>query len=201
MTDEEKELAGWRAEWQTLGDVSALTAELSARCARDGRRLRRSLARELVAAAFSSVVAAGLIVRTRGLLPVVVICSAILVFNGVWATRFLLAQNAVLGEEGEGLDAFVSLTRRRLASERSLSRFAWNANVAISAFLGPAIAWLLVARWERYREHPWNGVVGVSIAVVIHVGVFLVLRRKRAHLDEEERRFEELVTRGTLPQD
>lgn len=198
MTEEEKELAGWQSEWQTLGGASALTAELAARCAADEKRIKRSLAAELAAATFSSAVAVALIVRTRGLLPVTVICGAILVFNGVWITRFLLAHQAVLGEDGQGLDAFVSLTRRRLASERTLARFAWNANVGIGLFLVPAITWLIVARWERYREHPLRGVVGVGVAALIHVGLFLFLRRKRRRLEDEVTRFEALVSRAQL---
>lgn len=192
------ELAGWRAEWQALGDVAALGDQLAERCARDGRRIRRSLYAEAIAAFVSCAIVVGLIVRTRGAPPVTAMCGAILVFNGVWVTRFFTAREGQLRLDGSSLDRFVALTRRRLASDLSLARFAWRANLVMLAMVVPGIAWIVASRLEAYRREPWRALVGIGVAAAIHAGLFAWMRRKRAKLAAEQERFEQLVTRGTL---
>jgi hypothetical protein len=196
--DEQAELDGWQEEWRALGDGAALADALAERCARDGRRIRRSLAIELIAGIVSSAIVIALIVRAHGAAPVTVICGAILAFNGAWVTRFFVARRGELSPAGEGLDRFVELTRRRLASDRALARFASRANLVIACLLVPALTWLLADRWERVRLRPIPVALAVAFAILIHVGALLWTRRKQRGLVEEEARFEALIARGKL---
>lgn len=198
MSSDDRELEAWRTEWQGLGDTAALADQLAARCLRDGRKLRRSLAYETVAGIFSSAVAIGLIVYTHGKPAVATVCGVILVFNGVWVTRFHVARQGQLSSAGEGLDRFVALTRARLAADVALVRFALVANLALAAAVLPGVAWILLGRLELLRREPWRAAVAVSVVLSIHVALFFWIRRKRAQALDERARFEALVARGSL---
>jgi hypothetical protein len=196
--ERDRELEAWRDEWQALGDAAALTDVLAERCVRDGRRLWRSLAYETLAGIFSSVVVIGLIVRAHGRPAVAAVCGVILVFNGVWVTRFHLARQGQLTSIGAGLDRFVALTRDRLAADVALVRFALVANVALAAAVLPGVAWILLGRLDLLRREPWRAAVAVGAIVSIHVALFFWIRRKRAKALDEQARFEALVARGSL---
>lgn len=191
------ELAEWRAEWQTFGDPAAL-AGLSDRCARDGRKLRRSLALETLGAAFSTVVLTALVVRTRGTPPVAAIAVALSIFNGVWLARYYGARWGLLAVEGSTVDRWIDLTRRRLAAEQALARFAWHAHVALFCVVIPGIVWLLVTHAEQYRRAPWRGVVGLGVAAGVHAVLFVVLRSRQRKAADERERFEALVQRTAM---
>jgi hypothetical protein len=195
---QDRELSLWQTEWQSLGDSAALAEQLAARCVRDGRRLRRSLAYETLAAIFSSAVSIALIVRTHGAPAVAAVCGVILVFNGVWITRFFLARQGQLSSIEAGIDRFVALTRARLAADVALVRFALVANLALAAAVLPGVAWILLSRLERLRREPWRAAVAVGAVVLIHAALFFWIRRKRAKALDEQARFESLVARGTL---
>ena len=192
------ELAGWRSEWQTMGDAAALTTDLADRCAREGRRLRRSIVLEVAAATVSTLFMLAQVVKTRGAPPVVAICGGIAVFNAVWVTYFAVARRGALELEGTSLAGFVALTRRRLDSELALGRFAFRAHLALLAFLVPGLAWLFATRADRLMREPWRLAIALVAAVGIHAVLFAWLRRKRDALEVKRRRFEELVARAEL---
>lgn len=191
------ELAEWRAEWQTFGDPKGL-ADLADRCARDGRKMRRSLAYETVGAAFSTVVLTALVVRTRGTPPVAAIAVALSIFNGVWLARYYGERRGLLAVEGRSVDRYVDLTRRRLAAEHALARFAWNAHLVLVGVVIPGIVWLIAAHAEQYRRAPWRGAVGLGVALSIHAVLFAWLRRKRRRAEGDREAFEALVARTSM---
>lgn len=187
------ELSTWRGEWQALGGKEDLASQLVARAAKDGRRLRRSAATEVLAATFSSSVCLWLIVRTHGSLEVVAMTGLILLFNGAWLTHFFTLRSDLFRPSAEGIDAFVALTRKRMAAEQRWMRFArlWTAALAVP--LVPWSIWVFLAHREAYLAAPWRAVVGFGTAFVILAGVFLYTFRKERRLRREEESFERHV--------
>ncbi len=191
MTDHELET--WRSEWQAMGGRSGLAAELSARVARDGVRIRRSLAAEVAGGIFAVVLATALVVHTHGERVTAVVCAGVLVFTGVWTTRVLTLRHGSLRATAEGLDTFVALTRRRIDDDLRWVAFGTRAMQIFAALLVPCAAWALVARWAIYSAEPWRGVVGFGTAAVILAFALLRYRVKRRLLVADRARFEALV--------
>lgn len=187
------ELETWRSEWQAMGGRSGLVAELSARVARDGARIRRGLAAEIAGGLFAVGLATALVVRMHGEPVTAVVCAAVLVFTGVWTTRVLTLRHGSLRATAEGLDTFVALTRRRLDDDLRWAAFGTRAMQIFAALLVPWAAWALVARWPMYSAEPWRAVVGFGTAAAILVFSLLKYRVKRRTLVEERARFEALV--------
>jgi len=197
-SERDVELDGWRAEWQSLGGKEAFAASLVDRAARDGAKMRRAAAREVLAAAFSTGVAMWLIVRTKGALEVVSVTGLIILFNGVWLAHFFTLRSGLFRGSGEGIDEFVALTRRRLATEQRFTRFALRSVGVISATLVPWAIWVFFAHREAYAAAPWRAIVGFGGAAAIFAGVTVFARRKATRLDAEAARFERQVAQAAL---
>jgi hypothetical protein len=195
MSNEENdtELSAWRSEWQTLGGQEDLATELVARAAKDGRKMRRAAAIEVLAAVFSSSVCLWLVVRFHGSLEITAMTAIILLFNGGWLTHFFTLRAELFRSSGEGLEPFVELTRKRLATELRWTRFArlWMLGLAIP--LVPWAMWVFAAHREAYMAAPWRAVVGFGGAAAIFAGVYVWTRRKERRLKGESVRFERHV--------
>lgn len=198
MSEEDVELERWKREWQELGGRDGLAKELAERVVKDGRRLRRGAALEIAAAAFSTAICAWLLVRTHGDLLVVTVCSAILIFNGVWVTRMLTLRQGSLRAVGTGLDAFLDLTRRRLADDLKWIAFGRRSTVVLALFLAPWAVWMFVSHYERYRAEPWRGFVGFGVAAAILIGLFVYQGRKLRALEADRERLESVVAERTI---
>lgn len=196
--NEENELETWRGEWQSLGGREGLTRELAARVAKDGRRIKRSVATEVTAAAFSSSVSIWMAITSHGAHVIVALCAGIFLFNGVWLTRLFTLREGESSGLGDGLDAFVERTRRRLQDDLRWNTFARRAAIALGVATVPWSAWMLVVGWSVYRAEPWRAGVGFGGIVVILGFVFAWLRSKRTAIAAERERFEALVAERTL---
>ena len=196
--NEENELETWRGEWQSLGGREGLTRELAARVADDGRRIKRSVATEVIAAAFSSSVSIWMAITSHGAPVVVALCAGIFLFNGVWLTRLFTLREGERSGLGDGLDAFVERTRRRLLDDLRWNTFARRAAIGLGVAIVPWSAWMLVVGWSVYRAEPWRAGVGFGGIVVILGFVFAWLRSKRTTIAAERERFEALVAERTL---
>lgn len=192
------ELSTWRGEWQALGGKDDLASELVARAVKDGKRLRRSAATEVLAATISSSLCLWLIVRTHGALEVVAMTGLILLFNGAWLTHFFTLRSDLFRPSAEGIDAFVALTRKRLAAEQRWMRFARRWTAALAAAVVPWSIWVYLAHRDAYEAAPWRAVVGFGTAFVIFAGMFLYSFRKERKLRREEESFERHVAEVQL---
>jgi hypothetical protein len=142
----------------------------------------------------SSSICFWLIVRTHGAAEVEAITGLILLFNGAWLAHYLGVRADLFATSGEGVDAFVALTRKRLAVERRWMRIARRWTLVICAAVVPVLVWILAVRWDRYLQEPWRGVVGVGVAASIFVGVFVWMGHKDRKLRTEQERFERYIT-------
>jgi hypothetical protein len=196
--NEENELETWRGEWQSLGGREGLTRELAARVAKDGRRIKRAAAIEVLAAALSSSASLWMAIGSHGAPVLVGLCAGIFLFNGVWLTRLFTLREGERSGLGDGLDAFVERTRRRLQDDLRWIAFARRATIGLGLALVPWSAWMLSAGWSVYRAEPWRAGVGFGGIVVILGFIFAALRSKRATIAAERERFEALVAERTL---
>ncbi len=194
------ELASWRSEWQSLGGREDLARELAERARKDGQRIRRAAALEISATAVATAFCVWFLAKSKGAPIVVALSVVILVFNGVWLTRlFTLREGTMRGvSPGEGLDAFVELTRRRIADDLRWNRFSRGATQVLATFIALWCAWAFVQGYSFYAAEPWRGVVGFGGAAAILGGLFVWQRRKAAKLETERERFEALVAERTL---
>lgn len=197
--NQDPELSAWRSEWQSLGGREDFAAALVARAAKDRRRIRRVVAREVLAGLLSSVAFCGIMVRSRGAPEVVAIFGFSLVFIGSWLTYLLTLRADFFAGSGEGVEAFVALTRRRLAIEGRWLRFAERWTLALGAAILPWGVWFFAVHREQYLAEPWRAVVGFGGIAAILAGVFLWMRRKQRKLRVEERAFERCVKETQLP--
>lgn len=184
------ELLSWREEWQSLGGQEDFAAELVARAAKDGRRMRRAAAAEVLAAAFSSGLSAWLIIHTEAAIEVVAITAFVLVFNGAWLTHFFLLRAQLFATSGQGADAFVELTRRRLATELRWVTVARKWCVVLAAIVTPWGVWTFFRHKDAYLAEPWRAIVGFGGAAVIFAFVWMQTRRKERKVRAEEMAFE-----------
>ncbi len=198
MSEEDAELERWKREWQSLGGRDGLAMELAERVVKDGRRLRRGAVIEIVAAAFSTLGCTWLLVRTHGDLLVVLVCSAILIFNGIWVTRMLTLRQGSLRAAGTGLDAFLELTRRRLADDLKWNAFGRRTTLGLALFLVPWCVWMFVRHQEMYMAEPWRAVIGFGTVAVILVGLFAYQRHKLRALEADRERLESLVAERSI---
>jgi len=189
-THEDAELSSWRGEWQALGGKDDLAAQLVARAAKDGKRMRRAATGEVLAAMFSTSLCLWLVVRSHGSIEVVAMTGLILLFNGAWLTHFFTLRANLFGSSGEGVDAFVALTRRRFATELRWARAARRWMLAIAVPLVPWAIWVFVAHRDAYLAAPWRAVVGFGGAAAIFTAVYVLTHRKERKLRAEEETFE-----------
>ncbi len=195
---EERELEGWKNEWQALGGRDSLATELAARVERDARRIRRAVAVEIAASVFAVSVTVWGVVRTRGDVRVAVACAAILVFTGVWISQLTALRLPSLRQHGTGLDAFVELTRRRLTDELRWVSFADRAMLVLGVLLVPWSVWMFFSHAARYAAEPWRAFVGFGTAALVFVLAWVKSRRRRRAVTAERDRFESIVAERTL---
>jgi hypothetical protein len=198
--DEKKdaELSSWRGEWQTLGGKDDLAAELVARAAKDGKRMRAGAVREVLAATFSTGVCSWLVVRSHGELEVVVMTAFILLFNGAWLTHFFTVRADLFRTSGEGVESFVALTRKRLATEHRWVVAARRWTLALMVPLVPWSIWVFIAHRDAYMTAPWRAIAGFGTAAVILIGVLLWTRVKERRISVETEAFERHVAEVQL---
>jgi hypothetical protein len=187
---DDAELSTWRGEWQSLGGREDLASELVARAAKDGKRMRMSAAREVLAALFSTIVCLWLMVRTHGAVEVVAMTGLILFFNGAWLTHFFTLRANLFASSGEGVASFIELTRNRLVTERKWTVFARRWTTAIGAAVVPWSVWVIIVHKDAYRAEPWRAFVGFGVAAAILAGVYFWTRRKERKLTAEADAFE-----------
>lgn len=198
MEQEDTELEGWRQGWQSLGGRDDLARSLAERVRADGRRLRRELVTEMAWAAASTALCLWLLVDSGGKPVVVVACAGVLVFTGVWVTRLLTLKYGASADAASALDAFVELTRRRLAQDLKWHLFRRRSLDIATLCIVPWVAWALSERYSLYRAEPWLGVAEVGLLVALLVGLFIYLPRKVRALQAACDRFEALVDDRTL---
>lgn len=192
MTSEENdnELSTWRAEWQALGGRDDLATKLVARAAKDGRRMRRAAAGEVLGAAFSTSLCLWFVLRSHGSPEIVAMTAVILLFNGAWLTHFFTMRADLFAPSAEGVDAFVALTRRRMATEQKWARAARRWTIAVSVLLLPWAVWVFLAHEDAYLARPSSAVIGFGGAAAIFAGVYYFTLRKERKLRAESARFE-----------
>jgi len=201
MSQENKadaELAAWRGEWQSLGGKDDLAAELVARARKDGKRLRRGAAGEVLASIFSTSFCLWLVIRSHGSPQIVAMTAIILLFNGAWLTSFFTVRAGLFMSSGEGVDAFVELTRTRLAAQLVWTRIARRWTLVIGVALVPWGIWMFLAHEEHYLAEPWRAVVGFGGAAGIFAAVYAWVGIKARKLRAEEAAFERHVADGQL---
>lgn len=196
MTNEERELAGWRAEWNEIADGPAFERAIGARVARDRRRLFVSAATEVGATCLGTAIIAWLLARSHGSPLILAMAIPILLFFGAWLARFFGMRRGLFRAPAEDVSTFVDLTRKRLATEIEWMRFARRSTLAIAAASLPWSAWAFAARFDRYAAEPWRAVVGFGGVVVILAGLAWWIPRKDARLRGELARFEDVVGRS-----
>jgi len=190
-TNEDAELTAWRGEWQALGGKDDLAAELVARAAKDGKRMRRAAFAEVLAAVFSTSFCVWLLVRSHGKLEIVAMTGIILLFNGAWLTHFFTVRTGLFASgEGAGVEAFASLARRRLATQRRWTVAARRWMVALGALLVPWGIWFFFAHKAAYVAEPWRAIVGFGTAAAIFAAVYVWSGIKERTLRAEEEAFE-----------
>ncbi len=190
---QDTELEAWRGQWQALGSAREPSETLVARAARDGRRMRRDAVGEMLGVIVSTTICFWLVERTGGAAPVVAVTAIILLFNGAWLAHYLTLRAGLFASSGEGVDVFVALTRKRLATELRWMGVARRWTLVLCAALVPALAWLVLARWEKYVHEPWRAVVGFGVAAAIIVSLLLWMGHKTRRLRAEQERFEQHV--------
>ncbi|MFN7700120.1 MAG: hypothetical protein ACK6CU_30960 [Deltaproteobacteria bacterium] len=200
MSPEDDELAAWRASWQALGDTEDLAADLALRAKRDARLLHRAAAAQVLASALAILGASALALRSSGRPENLVLLALIALFCGVWLALFFSSRASVFASDAEGLDAFVRLTRKRLAVELRWCTTARRATAALCVALAPWGGWLLWRRWDLYAEEPWRAVVGFGGAALVVGLVVWGLGHRERGLREVQRRLEERLDQASLRQ-
>jgi hypothetical protein len=188
---EQQELEAWRSEWTSLPDVSMFARDVVDRAAREGRSLKRRTAKEIAAVLFSSGMCLWLLLSTHGKAQVVAISVVILLFNGAWITHYFNVRAGTFAASGEGLDAFVALTRKRITADRRWNRYALRWTQILALILVPWSVWMFLGHRDKYLAEPWRALVGFGGEVVILTALFFYLGRQRARLDVNSKRFEE----------
>ena len=198
MQEQDTELEGWKHEWQSLGGRDDLARSLAERVQKDGRRLRRELVTEMAWAAGSSALCVWLLVDSGGKPVVTVACAGALLFTGVWVTRLLTLKYGTSNDAASGLDAFVALTRQRLADDLKWHRFRRRSLDIAALLIVPWTVWAVSERYSLYSAQPWVGIAEVGLLLALLIGLFIHLPRKIRALEAARDRFEALVDDRTL---
>jgi hypothetical protein len=199
MSEDDKELAEWRAEWQSLGGRAGLAEELGARVKKDGRRIRLGLAKEISSVPVGAAVCVWLIVRTRGEIAAALTSAALLLLIGVSVSRLITLREGTLDASANTLDAFIELTRRRLRDDLRWARFKQRLQQITILVVVVWCASLVVLHFDYYRTSPWQTVIIWTICSAI-LGFFLWRNgRRQQRLEAELERFEALVVERALP--
>lgn len=197
-TDQDRELEEWRREWQSLGGAEGFATELVQRAARDGKKMKRAAAYEVLAAIFSTSVCVWLLVRTHGSIEIASLMALILLFNGAWLMQFFTVRATLFDAAGATVEAFVTLTRKRLETERRWTRYAQRWMLVLGFLISPWMIWIFVTHRDAYLAAPWRAFVGFGGAAAIFAAVVLFARRKAKRLAVEEERFERQVAEAQL---
>ncbi|HEX7666156.1 MAG TPA: hypothetical protein VF407_16630 [Polyangiaceae bacterium] len=198
MTNEERELAEWRTEWNEMADLPAFERTIGERVARDGRRLLVAAVGEVGGAIVGIAGAVWLVARAHGSRVVLWLALALVLFFCMWLGRFFKMRRGLFRAPAESVAAFVDLTRKRLASEIEWMAFAKRSTTALGIASVVWMAWALVAHLDRYAAEPWRAVIGVGGVLAILGGLAWWIPRKHARLTSELARFERIVGRATL---
>jgi hypothetical protein len=198
MNEQDTELQGWKLGWQSLGGRDDLARSLADRVRPDRRRLRRELITEMAWAAASTALCVWLLVDSGGKPVVAVACAGTLIFTGVWVTRLLTLKYGASNAADSGLDAFVELTRRRLADDLKWHLFRRRSLDMAALLIVPWTLWALTERYPLYRAEPWVGVAEVGSLLALLIGLFIYLPRKVRTLEAARECFEALVDDRTL---
>jgi hypothetical protein len=192
------ELESWKKEWQSLGGKERLAEELTARVAKDGRRLKLATVREIASASAGVLLCLWLIVKSRGEVVASVVCVALCLYFGIWVSQLLTLRSGSFRAVGGSIHAFVELTRRRLADDAKWASFRSRATQLISLFLVPWCIWAAIHRWPLYSAEPWRAIVGFGVPAVGFTWGMLWNRKKGRLAEAERERFEALVAERTL---
>ena len=98
--------------------------------------------------------------------------ALILPFNGARITHFFTARAGTFEAMGAGIDDFVALTRRRLATQRKRMAQArrWTTaigiGIAIAIAIVPWAVWVFYMHREAYAREPWRAVLGFGTIVL-----------------------------------
>jgi hypothetical protein len=187
---EDRELAGWQAEWQALGGQAGLASTLVARAARDGKRMRLAAAKKIFGAAVSTSIAVWLLARSGGQVEILAVAVLVLLFNGAWVTNFFTMRADLFSPSAAGVSEYVVLTRRRLEAEQRWARLARRWTAGMCALIFPWAVWVFIAYRDAYAAAPWRGVVGFGTATVIFVAVYLWAARREREIRAEAEAFE-----------
>jgi hypothetical protein len=199
MTDQpDLELDRWKQQWQALGGREDLARSLAERVRHDEGRIRRELALEMAAAAGSVALCLWLLVHHQGKPVVAVICAVSLVFTGVWVTRLLTLKLSGSRAETSGLDAFVELTRRRIADDIQWHTFRRRSLFVVVPLALPLAIWAAVVRYDHYRAEPWLAVAEGGLFLALVIGAVVQIHRKLRSLEAARARFDALVDDRTL---
>lgn len=194
----DEELDAWQAEWASLGQTESFAKAIVERAARDGRKLRLAAASEVLAVLFSMALSIGLVVRSHGALPVVVIVVIIQLFSGVWLAHYFAERRALFAAEGNDLAGFVTLTRQRLETARRWTVFARRWMQVLGLIVVPWSGWMAFVNAPVYRAEPWRAVVGFGAALVIFAGAYAWLARKARTTVREQAALEREIADAEL---
>jgi len=197
-TTADAELASLRAEWGNLGGQAELVTRLTARAGVDGRRMWRDATAEVMGALGSTSVVLWATIASHGSLTTVTIAAFVLLFNGAWLTHFFLTRADLFRASTEGLDAFVVLTRKRLAAEERWTRASLRWQMVVALFLLPWFGWVFVTHLDLYRAEPWRVALVVGVFAAVVGGLRVYSTRKGRRLRAEAARFEQMVADAAL---
>ena len=197
MSDD-TELEDWRRQWRELGGRDDLARSLSERVGKDRQRLWRELIAECVAAAASTLLCVWLLVDSRGKPVVVVACAGALLYTGAWVTRLLTLKLAAARTDAVALEAFIELTRRRLAADIRWQTFEWQSVRVMPLLVLPWALWAVWHRYSLYVSEPWRAATELGLLVGLGVGAFIRIPRKLRRLEAARDRFEALIDERTL---
>ena len=110
----------------------------------------------------------------------------------------LTLRQGSLRAAGTGLDAFVELTRRRLADDLKWNAFGRRSTLALALFLLPWSVWMFLRHYDKYVAEPWRAFVGFGTVAVILGGLLAYQRHKQRALEADRERLESLVAERTI---
>jgi hypothetical protein len=183
-TKMDDELREWRAAWQHVAETPR---DFDARSIlmRQTQRLRWQLGRELLGAGGTTAFYGWLLVRFRGELSIVVLCTVLLVFTGVWVGWQVTTLWRRVTSVASGTDNYVRNARAELLREIAMLRAGRRISLIASALAGPWCVWWIGSHWDAYVREPWRGIVGVGVAVAITLAAYVWSRARERRIEHE----------------
>lgn len=186
---EDQELEGWRSDWSSVA-AAAPPEELVSHVRKRAKRQLRDAVGEALASLFVVATSAYFVVR-HPIAPLVAFAMAMCLYVGVWLTYFFMIRIGSWGAAGATVRDYLARSRRLHDIELRWARFARACMIVLAIFLLGWSPWLVLNKWELYRQAPWRGVVGFGIAACILALVWMSNRRKLQALVAERARFAE----------